>query len=58
MKLIIAIAVKHAIYLEDIGVSVCTTELIASAVEAKHELLANMRSALYGGGGGLHPILL
>jgi hypothetical protein len=57
MKLIIAIAVKHTIYLEDIGVRVCTAELVASAIEAEDELLANMSSALYGGG-GLHSVVL
>lgn len=57
MKLIIAIAIKHTIYLEDIGVRVCTAELVASSVEAKDELLANMSSALYGGG-GLHSVVL
>lgn len=57
MKLIVAIAVKHTIYLENIGVRVCTAELVASAVEAEDELLTNMSSALYGGG-GLHSVVL
>jgi len=57
MKLIITVAIKHTIYLEDVGVRVCTAELVASAVEAQHELLANMSSALYEGS-GLHSVVL
>lgn len=57
MKLIIAIAIKHAVYLENVGVRIRAAELIASTVEAQNELLANMGSALYGGG-GLHSVVL
>lgn len=57
MKLVIAIAIKHAIYLEDIGVRIRAAELVASAVKAKDELLADMGSALCGGG-GLHSVVL
>lgn len=47
MELIIAIAVKHAVDLEDIGVGIRPAEFVASAVEAENELLANT-TALYG----------
>lgn len=57
MELIIAVAIEHAIYLEDIGVRVCTAELVASTIKAKDKLLANMSSAL-DRGGGLHSVVL
>lgn len=42
MELIIAIAVKHAVDLEDVGVSVSPAKLVASAVKAENELLSSM----------------
>ena len=42
MILIVVGPIKHAIDLEDVGVRICAAELIASAVEAEDELLANM----------------
>lgn len=42
MVLIVVVPIKHAIDLEDVGVRICPTELVASAVEAEDELLANM----------------
>lgn len=42
MELIVTIAIKHTIYLEDIRVRICAAELVASAVKAQDELLADM----------------
>lgn len=42
MVLIVIVPIKHAVDLEDVGVRICSTELVASAVEAEDELLANM----------------
>lgn len=42
MKLIIAIAIQHAIDFEDVGVGVGTRELVAGAIEAQDKLFASV----------------
>ena len=56
LELIIAIAIKHAIYLKDIGVRIRAAEFVARTVKTKDELLADMGSALYRSS-GLHSVV-
>lgn len=46
MELVIAIAIKHAIDLENVAVRIRSRKLVASAIEAQDKLLGHMAVAM------------
>jgi len=42
MKLVISIAIKHSVYLQDVAVRVCAGEFVTCAIKAQHKLFGHM----------------